>query len=68
MLVEFVHSSFSYFKIEIAYSNYTFCGTQAPSLSTFRWKNVKISANSSTPPEFTEFLLNLGNTLLNQMT
>ena len=46
--MEFVLGSFSCFNIEIAYSNFTFCGAWTPILSTFRWKMWKIHKNEHT--------------------
>ena len=42
-------SRFSCFNIEIAYSNFTFCGAQTPSLCTFRWKMSKFQETKHTP-------------------
>ena len=47
--MEFVLGRFSYFKIEIAYSNSTFCGTWSPSFLWVHLKTVKISAKRSPP-------------------
>ena len=50
--MEFVLSSFSCFNIEIAYSNFTFCGAWTPSFFAFRWKLSKFQENAQTPDNF----------------
>ena len=42
-------NSYRLHNIEIAYSNFTFCGAQTPSLYSFRWKMWKFQENKHTP-------------------
>ena len=47
--MQFVLSSFSCLNIEIAYSNFTFCGASTPSFFEFTWKMSKFQENEHTP-------------------
>ena len=47
--MEFVLGSFSYFNIEIANSNFTFCGAWTPSFCVFSWKLSQIQENEHAP-------------------
>ena len=47
--MEFVLGSFSCFNIEIAYSNFTFCGAWTPGFFAFRWKLSEFQQNKHTP-------------------
>ena len=58
--VEFVLGRFSHFYIEIAYSNFTFCGAWTPSFCEFTWKLSKFQQNEHTPGN--QFLDPLGDT------
>ena len=53
--MEFVFGSFSCFNIEIAYSNFTFCGAWTPSFFTFSWKLSQIQENEHTPGKERQF-------------
>ena len=46
--VEFVLGCFSYFNIEIAYLNFTFCGAWTPIFCEFTWKLSKYQQNEHT--------------------
>ena len=50
--VEFMLGSFSCFYIDIAYSNFTFCGAWTPSLFACRWKLSKFQENEHIPGNF----------------
>ena len=44
-----IFCSFSCFNIEIANSNFTFCGAWTPSFCVFSWKLSQIQENEHTP-------------------